>query len=104
MSKHLLGNWKERVVYSENGPQPQILEENNLFKVVVAGLEPGQAIPVHPEQGAVYTILQGSGWMTVNDERFPIETGSVISMGNGAVRGMEAETQLVFLAVRTGSV
>lgn len=103
MTKHLLGNWKERVVFSENGPQPQILEENNLFKVIVAGLEPGQAIPVHPEQGAVYTILQGTGWMTVGDERFPIETGSVISMGNGAARGMEAETPLVFLAVRTGS-
>ena len=104
MTTHLLGNWKERVVFSEGGPQPQILEENNLFKVIVAGLEPGQAIPVHPEQGAVYTILEGSGWMTVDEERIPIETGAVISMGNGAARGMEAETQLVFLAVRTGSM
>ena len=104
MTKHLLGNWKERVIFSKNGPQPQILEENSMFKVIVAGLVPGQVIPVHPEQGAVYTILQGSGWMTVDDERFPIETGSVINMGNGAPRGMEAETQLVFLAVRTSSV
>lgn len=104
MTKHLLGNWQERVVFSENGPQPQILEENSMFKVIVAGLEPGQAIPIHPEQGALYTILQGTGWMTVDDERFPIEAGSVISMGNGAARGLEAETQLVFLAVRTSNV
>ena len=40
MSKTLFADWKERVVFSENGPQPQILEETNLFKVVLAGLEP----------------------------------------------------------------
>ncbi len=104
MSKYLLSDWKERVVFSAGGPQPQILEENELFKVVLAGLEPGQHIPVHPELGAVYYILQGAGWMTVDDERFPIEAGAVISMGNGAARGVEAETRLAFLAVRTANV
>jgi quercetin dioxygenase-like cupin family protein len=92
------------VVFSEKGPQPQILEENSLFKVILAGLEPGQSIPVHPELGAVYYILQGAGWMTVDEERFPIEEGAIITMGNGAARGMEAETHLAFLAVRTVSV
>lgn len=101
MSKYLLADWKDRVVFSKDGPQPQVLEENNLFKVVLAGLEPGQAIPAHPELGAVYTILQGTSWMTVDEERFPIEAGAVICMGNGAARGIEAETPLAFLAVRT---
>ena len=104
MTNYKLADWKERVVFSENGPQPQILEENNLFKVIVAGIKPGQRIPVHPELGAVYYILQGSGWMTVDEDRFPIEAGAVISMGNGAARGIEAETPLAFLAVRAGSV
>ena len=104
MTNYKLADWKERVVFSENGPQPQILEENSLFKVIVAGLEPGQRIPVHPELGAVYYVLQGSGWMTVDEDRFPIEAGAVISMGNGAARGIEAETPLAFLAVRAGSV
>ena len=104
MSKTLLADWKERVVFSENGPQPQVLAENSLFKVVLAGLEPGQRIPVHPELGAVYYILQGTGWMTVDEERFPIEAGAVITMENRAERGMEAETPLAFLAVRTVSV
>ena len=101
MSKFLLADWKERVVFAEGGPQPQTLQENDLFKVVLAGLTPGQSIPVHPELGAVYHILQGNGWMTVDGERFPIEAGAVITMGNGAARGMEAETPLAFLAVRT---
>lgn len=103
MAKYLLENWEERVVFSDNGPQPQTLEENSLFKVILAGLKPGQRIPVHPELGAVYYILQGAGWMTVDEERFPIEAGAVISMGNGAARGLEAETSLAFLAVRSGS-
>lgn len=100
MLKTVLADWKERVVFSQDGPQPQVLEENSLFKVVLAGLEPGQKIPVHPELGAVYTFLQGAGWITVDEERFPITSGAVITMENGAARGMEAETQLVFLAVR----
>jgi quercetin dioxygenase-like cupin family protein len=97
----MLADWRERVVFSKDGPKPQIIEENGLFKVILAGLEAGQSIPVHPEQGAVYYILQGAGWMTVDEERFPIKAGAVISMGNGAVRGMEAEEPLAFLAVRT---
>lgn len=102
MSKFLLADWKERVVFSKDGPKPQVLEETNLFKVILAGLEAGQSIPVHPEQGAVYTILQGSGWMTVDGDRFPVAAGAIISMVNGAVRGLEAVTPLAFLAVRTG--
>lgn len=103
MSKFMLKDWKERVVFSKEGPQPQVLEENTLFKTILAGLEAGQSIPVHPELGAVYFILQGSGWMTVDEERFPIEAGSIITMGNGAARGMEATSRLAFLAVRAGS-
>ena len=104
MSKLVVADWKERVVFSEDGPKPQVLEENSLYKVILAGLNPGQRIPVHPELGAVYYILQGTGWMTVDEERFPIEAGAVITMGNGAARGVEAKTPLAFLAVRTGSV
>ena len=103
MSKLLIPDWKDHVIFSPDGPKPQVLEENKLFKVILAGLETGQVIPEHPEQGAVYTILQGSGWMTVDGERFPIAAGAVISMGNGAARGMEAKTHLVFIAVRTGT-
>lgn len=100
----VLKNWKDRLAFSENGPQPQILEENDRHKVILAGLEPGQKIPEHPEGSAVYIFLEGAGWMVVDGERIPVEAGSVITMGNGAARGMEAQTRLAFLAVRTGKV
>lgn len=103
MSNFVLKNWKDRVVFSDQGPQPQVLEENSTFKLVLAGLEAGQQIPVHPEAASVFTILQGSGWMTVDDERFPIEAGAVITLGDGSRRGIEATSSLAFLAIRMGS-
>lgn len=41
--------------------------------------------------------------MTVDGERFPVAAWAVISMDNGAARGLEAQTPLAFLAVRTGT-
>lgn len=38
-------DWKEKVVFSPEGPDPQVLEETEKVKVIVAGLEPGQEIP-----------------------------------------------------------
>ena len=62
-------DWRSKVVFSGEGPQPQILVENEKLKVVVAGLEAGQRIPAHPESLAMYHFLDGSGWMTVAGER-----------------------------------
>ena len=38
--------------------------------------------------------------MTVDGERLPVSAGATIVMPEGAVRGLEAETQLAFIAVR----
>lgn len=103
MAKFILPDWQSKVVYSPSGVQPQVLQDDAQFKVVLGGLQPGQRIPVHPEQGAVFCILEGRGWMTVDGERFPIQAGAIISMGDGATRGFEAETNLAFLAVRDGA-
>lgn len=100
MTQWLLPDWKDKIVYSAVGPQPNILAEDEKLKVILAGLEPGQRIPPHPEATAVYYILQGNGWMTVDDERRAVGPGSVVIMSQGASRGVEAETQLAFLAVR----
>jgi quercetin dioxygenase-like cupin family protein len=93
-------NWKEKVLISTECPQPQTLIENSKMKVIVVGLESGQKIPVHPEASAVYHILEGRGWMTVDDERHEIEAGATIITLDGASRGVEAKTDLIFLAVR----
>ena len=96
----LYTNWREKVIYSAEGPQPQPLMVDEKVKVIVAGLEPGQKIPPHPEAMAVYHFLEGTGWMIVNEERWAVSQGATIVMPAGTVRGLEAETRLAFLATR----
>ncbi len=93
-------NWQEKVVFSPGGPQPQILAENEKLKVIIGSLEVGQKIPPHPEALAVYHFLEGTGWMMVDDERYPVSSGATVITAEGAKRGVEAETRLVFLAAR----
>lgn len=91
-----------RALFFESGPQPQILWEDAKLKLIVAGLRPGQRIPVHPEALAVYHFLQGSGTMTVDGSEFAVEPGTTIVTPGGASRGLYADSALVFLAVRVG--
>lgn len=100
MDTTMTANWKEFLTYGEEGPKPQTVIENDRVRVIIAGLKPGQRIPVHPEAAAVYHFIEGQGVMTVDGEQFPVQQGSVIVMDNGAQRGLLAETQLIFLAIR----
>ncbi len=93
-------NWRDRVVYSAEGLRPVILSVDEKAKVVLAGLEPGQVIPPHPEVYGVFHCLEGKGWMEVDGERLPFEAGATIIVPDGATRGVQAETRLAFLAVR----
>ena len=93
-------DWAQKVVYSPEGPRPQPLYQDEKVKVVVAGLEAGQAIPPHPEVQAVFHCLQGTGWMVVNGERLSFDAGATVVVPPGASRGVEAESRLAFLAVR----
>ncbi len=93
-------DWQDEVVYGVEGPQPQVLLETDKMKAVLVGLEPGQSIPSHPAQASVYFVIEGSGWMTVNDERVELKPGVFVTMPDGAVRGVQAETRLVFLGTR----
>jgi quercetin dioxygenase-like cupin family protein len=100
----LTPDWREKVVFSPEGPQPQVLLANDKVKVILAGLQPGQVIPGHAETTAVYHFLEGTGWMIVDGERMAVGPGATVTMPDGAVRGMEAVTQLVFLATKAVSV
>ncbi len=93
-------DWKVSVVFASNGPQAQILLENTQVKVVIVGLEAGQKLPPHPQTLAIYHFLEGTGWMIVDDQRYPISAGATIITPNGSKRGIEAETRLAFLATR----
>jgi quercetin dioxygenase-like cupin family protein len=96
----LYPDWRAKVVFSDEGPQPQPLMADEKVKIIVAGLEPGQKIPEHEEAAAMYHILEGSGWMIVDGEQLAISAGATVVMPSGTVRGMEAETRLAFLATR----
>ncbi len=93
---------RQQVEYRPEGPQPQFVLDGDQTKVLLAGLEPGQRIPVHPEGMALYTILEGRGSMQVGEEEFPLGPGAVIIVPAGAARGMIAETRLSFVAARFG--
>ena len=101
MSQLFYPDWRAKVIFGADGPKPQMLTENPKYKVVVVGLEPGQKIPLHSEEGsAVFHIVDGTGWASVNDERFAVQPGATVLVPEGGKRGMEATTQLVFIAVR----
>lgn len=93
-------DWRTKVAFSDEGPKPQVLLVDDKVKVVLAGLREGQIIPPHPETQGVFQCLEGTGWMTVDGERIPFNGGATVIVPAGASRGIEAETQLVFLAVR----
>jgi quercetin dioxygenase-like cupin family protein len=100
METTMTAMWQDFVVYGDERPNPQTMMENERVRVIIAGLKPGQRIPVHPESAAVYHFLEGVGTMTVDDQTFPVHQGTVIVMGEGAKRGLLAETQLDFMAIR----
>src|SRR5512146_1718274 len=100
MEQTITTRWEERVKYSEAGPEPQVLADDGQMKVVLCGLRPGQAIPTHPEGKSVFTILEGEGMMTVNDQTFPVAQGMTVLVPAGGRRGIQAKTRLVFQAVR----
>ncbi len=93
-------NVLKQAVFAADGPQPQELYTEGHVKTIVAGLKAGQVIPPHPEGLSVFQFLEGKGAMIVDGERLPVERGTVIIAQHGAPRGMEAESSLIFVAVR----
>ncbi|MCO6453413.1 MAG: cupin domain-containing protein [Caldilineales bacterium] len=93
----------DQAVFDATGPRPQFLVDSEKLTVVVAGLEPGQQIPSHPEALAVYHFLAGEGVMTVNDEAFAVTAGATVIAPPGSARGLRAGSRLTFLAAKAGA-
>lgn len=89
-----------QAVFDAAGPRPQFLVDSARLTVVVAGLEPGQQIPSHPEALAVYHFLAGEGVMTVDDAAFAVTAGATVIAPPGAARGLRAGSRLIFLAAK----
>jgi mannose-6-phosphate isomerase-like protein (cupin superfamily) len=96
----LFTDWKELVTYAEKGMKPVVLVEVDGYKAVIAGMIAGNSMPAHAEGPAVFHFLEGSGQMIVGRETYDVKAGATVVVPNGAERGITAETQLAFLAVR----
>ena len=96
----LYPKWKETVVFDADGPRHQGLMETDSLRAMLVGLEAGQKISPHPASAAAYHFLEGSGWVTVGDERFAVGPGATVVVPSGAPRGVEAETRLAFLGAQ----
>ncbi|MCC6498680.1 MAG: cupin domain-containing protein [Anaerolineales bacterium] len=94
---------KSKAAFASDGPKPQFLIDTPQFKVLVAGLEAGQQIPIHPAEAAMYHFLEGEGLMTVDEETFAVKPGVTIIAPGGAKRGINAKTRIVFLGSKGAS-
>ncbi len=92
-----------QAVLDSAGPRPQFLVDSDKLTVLVAGLEPGQQIPSHPEALAMYHFLAGEGVMTIDDEAFAVTAGATVIAPPGSARGLRAGSRLIFLAAKAGA-
>ncbi len=96
----VIPNWRDVVTFGDHGPQPTLLVDGDLQRVVLGGLRAGQSIPVHPDRGGTFIFLEGTGTFHAGDRDLSAAPGLVVHLADDTVRGMDAETDLVFLAVR----
>lgn len=92
---------KAQAAFAASGPQPRFLLDSEHFKVVLAGLEAGQQIPVHPDAMAVYHFLEGAGTMIIDEHHFAVCPGATVIALAGARRGVIADSRLIFLACKS---
>ncbi len=90
-------DWRGAVTFSAEGPGVTVLHESPELKVVLVGLEVGQALPVHPGPAASFHFLDGEGVMVVGSEEVEVAAGATAIVPTGASRGVRATSRLVFL-------
>lgn len=100
LSDSYISDTKALAVFAADGPKPNFIADLPNFKALVVGLEPGQQIPLHPGEPAIYHFLEGSGVMTVGDQTFAVHSGVTIFVPASATRGMNARTRLIFLGAK----
>ena len=96
----IYGNYAQEVRFNPDGPLPRVWLNTDALKVVLIGLEPGQQAGPHVAPPAVYHVLEGTGWATLGDTRSRISAGDTLVVEADTVRGIEAETRMVFLGAR----
>jgi quercetin dioxygenase-like cupin family protein len=93
---------RDVVKFSAQGHSPYLFHDSETFKSLVVGFEPGQSTPLHPAGPATYYVVEGEGWITEDETRHAVQTGSVVVVGADVPRRIEARTRLIVLAARGG--
>lgn len=91
-------HFDDAVQFSPDGPGVQLLHIDDRMKVLLVGLEPGQALPPHEGPGASFSFLSGSGIMQIGDEEHTVRAGGLAVVPQGANRSIRTtDERLVFL-------
>jgi quercetin dioxygenase-like cupin family protein len=90
-------DWRTAVEFYDERPGVTVLHESSDLKVVLVGLEAGQALPVHPGPAASFHFLDGNGVMVVGAEEVAVAAGATVVVAPGALRAVRATSRLVFL-------
>jgi len=91
---------KDVVRFSPAGPDPYLFHDTEGFRSLTIGFEPGQSTPLHPASPATYYVVEGEGWITEDTARHEVKPGSMVVVGGGQNRRIEAKTRLIVLAAR----
>ena len=91
---------KATAQFSNAGPGRVFLHDTEEYAAIIVGLDAGQSILPHSGARAVYCVIEGEGWLTLNDERREAKPGLAMVAQPGDRRGMEARTRMVVLASR----
>ena len=90
-TKAVFGSAAELAEFRTESFFPKVLFENERAKVVLAGLEPGQEIPLHaPGVDLAVAVVAGVGDLWVDDAPHPVAPGDVAVIPSGTTRGVRA--------------
>lgn len=89
--------------FSEAGPVPRPLSVGDGLAAMLLCLQSGQLLQAPESDGAetVFTVLDGSGFVTDGDERYAVSPGDVVHVLPGRSKALEAgEGRFTVLGVR----
>ncbi len=84
-----------------------ILDERAYCKVKRIEVTPGQKLSLqsHEKRHELWTVVQGSGIMTLDDRSFPVSEGEFITIHIGQKHRIENNSKepLIFIEIQTGT-
>ncbi|SRX93818.1 cupin [Rhodothermus marinus DSM 4252] [Mycobacterium shimoidei] len=89
--KAMFGSAAELAEFDAESFVPKVLFESERAKVMLAGLEAGQEIPLHaPRVDLAVAVLEGVGDLWVDDAPHPIAQGDIAVISAGTTRGVRS--------------